>query len=329
MYLTQIRLGGGAERLPFNIRNNRQFIALTGMPRDKFNILLPEFIKSIDRIDLATKLRHQSKQVTPRRKPGGGRKEVLLTPEQKLFFLLFYLKTYPTFDVLGAIFNMCPAKACENIQKLLPILKNAQQHLHILPHRHFKPIINNTHNTENKTKIIVDATERPVCRTNHARKQKRYYSGKKNCHALKNTVITNLNLGISVIGPTAPGSRHDYALFKEELDPNQPGLSSVEVWVDLGYQGLKDLYPNLKAIHIPYKKPRKYKSNPNPTLTPQQKKENRAISRIRVAVEHLIGDMKTFQILSIKFRNRIKNMSDQAILLVTGLCNLRNSYVVQ
>jgi hypothetical protein len=39
------------------------------------------------------------------------------------------------------------------------------------------------------------------------------------------------------------------------------------------------------------------KNNPNPTLTPQQKKENRAISRVRVAIEHLIGDMKSFQIL--------------------------------
>jgi hypothetical protein len=55
------------------------------------------------------------------------------------------------------------------------------------------------------------------------------------------------------------------------------------------------------------KKPRKSKSNPHPTLTPKQKKENRAISRIRVDIEHLIGDMKIFQIPAIKFRNHIES----------------------
>ncbi|HLO28795.1 MAG TPA: transposase family protein, partial [Anaerolineales bacterium] len=64
-------------------------------------------------------------------------------------------------------------------------------------------------------------------------------------------------------------------------------------------------------------------------LTPQQKKENRAISQVRVAVEHLIGDRKSFHILAIKFRNRITNMADQVVLVVAGLCNLKNSYVVQ
>ncbi|CAK0756178.1 hypothetical protein CCP3SC1_250031 [Gammaproteobacteria bacterium] len=117
--------------------------------------------------------------------------------------------------------------------------------------------------------------------------------------------------------------------MKEELDSKQPGLSSIEVWVDFGYQGIKDLYPTFKDIHIPHKKPRKSKNNPDPTLTPKQKKENRVVSRVRVAVEHLIGDMKNFQILTIKFRNRIRNIGDQVILLVAGICNLRNHYTVQ
>jgi len=312
--------------LPFKIRSERQFNSLTGLPRKVFDVLLREFTKCLE---VSRKLRDQRRKVPRRRKPGGGRKGVLSTPEQKLFFILFYLKNYPTFDVLGALFDLSPAKADENVQKLLPILKNAQQRLHVLPHRHFRPPTGNTQPTENTNNIIIDATERPVCRPAHAGKQKRYYSGKKGHHTLKNTVIANANGGISVIGPTAPGRRHDYALLKEELDPKQPGLASVAVWVDLGYQGIKDRYPAFKDIHIPHKKPRKSKNNPNPTLTPKQKKENRAISRIRVAVEHLIGDMKSFQILTIKFRNRIKNMADQVILMVAGLCNLKISYIVQ
>ena len=235
--------------------------------------------------------------------------------------------------MLGGFFDLSPAKAQENVVKLLPILKHAQKNLRVLPHCHFKSIHDNPENTDKKQKIIIDATERPCSRPHHARKQKHYYSGKKHQHTLKNTVIADGNKGIPVVGPTAPGSRHDYALLKEELNPEQPGLSSVEVSVevsvDLGYQGIKDHYANFNKIRIPHKKPRKSKNNPNPTLTPKQKKENRALSRTRVAVEHLIGDLKIFHSLTIKFRNHIKSMADQVILLVAGLCNLKNEYVVQ
>ena len=35
--------------------------------------------------------------------------EQLRTAENKLFFILFYLKNYPTFDVLGFIFDLNPS----------------------------------------------------------------------------------------------------------------------------------------------------------------------------------------------------------------------------
>lgn len=64
-------------------------------------------------------------------------------------------------------------------------------------------------------------------------------------------------------------------------------------------------------------------------LTSLQKKENRAISRVRIAIEHLIGDLKIFQILGDQFRNHLHTMADQVILVVAGLCNLKNNYIAQ
>lgn len=308
------------------VHNERQFRALTGVSQKEFDRLLPEFTHGLESTQQQRYRQHQTQR---RRRPGGGRKGALSVPELKLFFLLFYLKNYPTFDVLGSLFNISPSKAEEQVMKLIPILKQVEQHLHVLPHRHFKPAQNNDQSTENINKIMIDATERPCCRPQHGRRQKNYYSGKKHAHTLKNTVVATVHGGIDTIGPTAPGRRHDYALLKEELTPEQPGLSSVEVYVDLGYQGIEKDYPKLHKIHIPHKKPRKSEANPNPTLTPKQKKENRAISRVRVAVEHLIGDLKNFQILTSKFRNHIANLGDQVILVVAGLCNLRNNYEVQ
>ena len=45
--------------------------------------------------------------------------------------------------------------------RLLPILKQVEQPLHVLPHRQFKPASNDEQPTEKIQKIIIDA-ERPV-----------------------------------------------------------------------------------------------------------------------------------------------------------------------
>ena len=41
---------------------------------------------------------------------------------EKLQFVLYYYKTYPTFDVLGTQFAMARSRAHENLHKLSPIL---------------------------------------------------------------------------------------------------------------------------------------------------------------------------------------------------------------
>ncbi|WP_375340289.1 transposase family protein [Okeania sp.] len=40
------------------------------------------------------------------RSVGGGRKAPLPTVEDKLFYILFYLKCYPTFDLASILFDM-------------------------------------------------------------------------------------------------------------------------------------------------------------------------------------------------------------------------------
>lgn len=44
-------------------------------------------------------------------RPWGGRDPVLDTPEKQLLFTLFYLKSYPTFDVLGFHFGLSAGHA--------------------------------------------------------------------------------------------------------------------------------------------------------------------------------------------------------------------------
>ena len=61
----------------------------------------------------------------------------------------------------------------------------------------------------------------------------------------------------------------------------------------MGHQGAD-------GIDIPIKKPKCKK------LTPEQKKYNIELSKRRIIIEHVFGEMKFFQILTQRFRNQRK-----------------------
>src|SRR2546428_5840272 len=87
------------------IRNERQLKALTGLSQGQFDHLLPVFSD----IYLANQQHTYEEGLESgarKRKPGGGSKGKLPTMSDKLFFILSYYKTYPTFDVLGSQFGM-------------------------------------------------------------------------------------------------------------------------------------------------------------------------------------------------------------------------------
>ncbi len=86
---------------------------------------------------------------------------------------------------------------------------------------------------------------------------------------------------------------------------------------DTGFQGYK---PEGVSILQPKKKPR------NGELTPDEKVFNRAVSSVRVEVEHQIGGAKRCQILVQKFRNRVDNFVDDVMETACGLHNFRMSH---
>lgn len=173
---------------------------------------------------------------------------------------------------------------------------------------------------------MIDATERKHCRPQDETKQREKYSGKKKCHTVKNTVIATRRKWILFLGLTVAGSIHDYTQFKTEF-PVQGDLHEVVkwfegfiLWLDLGYLGTQKTYEADK-VNMPHKKPRKSKNNPSPSLTEEQKAENRAISQVRVIVEQAISGLKRFNIVTHPFRNHLNNVVDTAALLAAGLWN--------
>ncbi|MEN8252635.1 MAG: transposase family protein [Patescibacteria group bacterium] len=305
--------------------DERQFKALTGLSRVTFKKILVVF--SVCYAEMVQE-NYEKNKAERQRKPGAGQKGRLNTMEKKLFFILYYLKVYPTYDVLGYHFGLDRSKACTNVHYLHPVLLKALDHLDVLPKRRFNSVEELQQAFEGIAELFIDATERPHCRPKDSQAQKEKYSGKKKQHTVKNTVIANAGKMILFLGYTIFGSKHDYALFKTEFDLDQDWFELFKLWVDLGYLGFKKEYEAIE-INIPHKKPRKSKNNPSPSLTDEQKEENREMSKVRVVVENAIGGMKRFNILTTKFRNRKDNFVDDVAVLSAGLHNLTLSLNTQ
>jgi hypothetical protein len=109
-------------------------------------------------------------------------------------------------------------------------------------------------------------------------------------------------------------------MLKNEFSPEHEWFETINVIVDLGYQGIKTDYKG-EQIDIPHKKPRKSKNNPEPILTDEQKSDNHALSSVRILVENAISGIKRFNILVHAFRNHKDNMEDDSIVLAAGLWN--------
>jgi hypothetical protein len=163
------------------IRDERQLRALTGVPAEKLPILEAAFTLAMDdeKEQAYRKGRTEGKR---QRKPGGGQKGKLPTVHDKLIFILYYLKVYPTFDVLGAQFGMNRSKACENVHALLPILYKALENLGVMPYREFKTVEEFLAACSWIDDVLIDVTERSHSRPSDDVKQKDLYSGKKKAY---------------------------------------------------------------------------------------------------------------------------------------------------
>jgi Helix-turn-helix of DDE superfamily endonuclease len=164
------------------IRDERQMKALTGLSQAQFDHLLPFFSAIYETTQQHTYAEGVASG-TRRRKPGGGSKGKLPTMAEKLQFVLYYYKTYPTFDVLGMQFAMARSKAHENLHKLSPILYDTLVHLDLMPYRELSSPEELKAALQGGDRLLIDATERAYHRSQDETKQREHYSGKKTAYA--------------------------------------------------------------------------------------------------------------------------------------------------
>src|SRR5712692_11262678 len=170
---------GGSLPMGLQIRDERQMKALTGLSQAQFDSLLPVF-SAIYRATQQQTYEEEIQSGTRRRRLGGGSKGKLPTMVEKLQFVLYYYKTYPTFDVLGTQFAMARSRAHENLHKLSPILYDTLVHLELMPYRELATPEELTAALQGVDRLLIDATERAYHRSTDDATQREHYSGKKN-----------------------------------------------------------------------------------------------------------------------------------------------------
>jgi hypothetical protein len=285
--------------------------SLTGLTLPAFLELLETFTYAYEQ---ALKKEEEKRTKARQRQWGAGRKATICNMADKLLFILFYFRVYPTQEALGFFFGFGQPQANEWVHRLTPVLNAALRYEKQLPARKAADVERVLAECP-ALEFIIDGTERPIQRPKDPKRQKECYSGKKKRHTVKNVVITEKRTGkIKALSKTVEGKKHD----KTATDDQQyryPDKSSI--WKDTGFQGYE---PQNTTTYQPKKKPR------DGELTQEEKDKNRTISQQRIFVEHSIGGVKICRIVHDIFRNHKPDYEDLVMETACGLHNLRIDY---
>lgn len=284
------------------LKQDRLLRALTGLNRKAFEALLVAF----------SPLYEQARQTQPRQRAvGGGRKARLRGNQEKLFFILFYFKCYPTFDLAGIIFDLHRSQAHEWMHRLQPILEQTLGKQMVLPERKLDSIEAFLERFPEVKRVMLDGTERPIQRPQDPEAQKANYSGKKKRHTRKHLAAVDEMKRVLVLTQAREGKLHDKR-FHDEDDIAGAVPDAIPIEVDLGFLGLQKEYDH---IRLPHRKPK------GGELSPAQKEENRALSQSRVVCENAFAGVKRYNAVSVTYRNRKAGFDDNLMLTAAGLWN--------
>lgn len=108
------------------------------------------------------------------------------------------------------------------------------------------------------------------------------------------------------------GKAHDLTIFKDTTIVNP----HILIIADSGYRGLQKLHPNTLI-------PIRHKADIDKLSDEQRltrKATNKAIASVRMKIEHIVGRIKRFKIVSEKYRNRLKRL----LLRLNLICGIVN-----
>jgi hypothetical protein len=151
-----------------NLQKDWQYKASTGLDQTSFDRLHQEF-----------KRYYEPKSFNELAKKA----PVLTDSREALFFILFYLKTYPTLEVLGLSFGFSDTAAFVYLDYVKPYLKQALMGQSVLVKRVFDNQQAFDEAFAGVKDLFIDGSEIIIQRAQDQHKQQADFSGKKNTHA--------------------------------------------------------------------------------------------------------------------------------------------------
>lgn len=307
------------------VQNPRRLKAMIGLDQQAFYQLVPYFEQALEQV-----MEHQTIDGYSRegRRYTSYHNSPLPTVEDKLLFILTYLKINPKQEIQGQMFDMTQSNVSKWFHLLHDILNLALKQQNFLPARNAQELAtmlqNMTEGSGNDddgdssnpkhTQIFYhDGTERPINRPSDDDEQRFYYSGKSHQHSIRNVLIADDDGYINYLSDTYEGKAND----KRIADESKYTLPEGSIlYQDTGFQGF-----HLDGVTIvqPKKKPK------GGCLSPEEKAENRRISSIRVHIEHVIGSVKRFSITRETIRLWCDITRDKVMETCCGLHNFQLS----
>jgi hypothetical protein len=282
-----------------------EFQSLTGLSVEEFDQLYTE----VEQVYQTAEERRLARS-NRRRKRGAGHK-FRHTLKNRLLLVLTWLRVYPSYRVLGLLFNLDKSNICRNLKIMVPLVQQVTDLAF--------PDLETDLGEDDLAAIlalfpelraIVDATEQRTRRPKDPQVQKAYYSGKKKAHTIKTQLLVNQEGRPCHVSDSVPGSHHDLNLERQS-QINEQLPPQVKMMGDKGYQGLQDDNPE-RMVELPTRKPR------GGELTDEQKNANRALGSTRIVVEHVLAHVKVFQVLYQVYRHS-RELYNRIVRLVVGL----------
>lgn len=294
------------------------FPSLTGLTRAEFDRLAAEF-EAAERAarGAATATRRDRRPL--RNAPGAGHPD-RNDARSRLLMALAWLRTSPTYEVLGLFFGLHKRNAQLNVRATLEALDALDTFPFDRPGRDRQKLRSAAEVMAAfpQVRVIIDAKEQRIHRPEGFEAQKPYDSGKKKAHTLKTQVVVDPRGRIETISDSVPGgANHDLTLLRRSgvLDRRGEGEGAM---VDKGYVGVRASHPDVPIV-IPFKASR---SHP---LTEEQREFNRVVARHRIVVEHTMAQLNRFTVLRQVFRGRWRERHSGVVRVVAKLVNRRLS----
>ena len=282
------------------------FLALTSLTVVEFDYLFAHFAPLWERYYKHHTLEGK-KRILPAFAEHGN--ALLKGSEQKLFFLLVYIKNNLSQTFQASSFGVSQAKVSKIYRILLAVLDQTLSNLKLAPCRDSVALKGELEKLSHRV-FWLDGTQTAIARNTDQDNQAEDFSGKQHGHRLKNLTLCDAFQHIDYLSPSEPGSVHDKTLA--DLYPIALPKNSI-LKQDLGFVGHQPLDV---IVEMPIKKPK------NKELTFSQKLHNRLFNATRIVIEHAHSGLKRVAILTGVCRLHHPQIRDRIRVVACGLHNL-------